>query len=146
RKFTESRSAEQRRSNPYPRQDVPITLQSTVLELRTRHAFRIARAESIPVRRSVWVRVSDGEGNEGWGEAPVTTPYYGETAETALAVLPLLGEAIDEAAAGDPFALERIEAAMDLRIGANSAAKAGVSAALHDLVGKRLGVPVWRLW
>jgi L-alanine-DL-glutamate epimerase-like enolase superfamily enzyme len=31
-------------------------------------------------------------------------------------------------------------------IGVNRAAKVGVSAALHDLVGKRLGVPVWRLW
>src|SRR5690606_16092848 len=31
-------------------------------------------------------------------------------------------------------------------IGGNPAAKTGVSAALHDLVGRRLGVPLWKLW
>ncbi|HEV2733542.1 MAG TPA: dipeptide epimerase, partial [Longimicrobiaceae bacterium] len=49
-------------------------------------------------------------------------------------------------AEGDPFALERIDAALGRSIGRNPAAKAAVSAALHDLVGKRLGVPVWKLW
>lgn len=123
-----------------------MKIQNEVLELRTRHAFNIARAASVPVRRSVWVRLTDGEGNEGWGEAAVTTPYYGETADTALAVLPILGAALENAAAGDPFALERIEATVRKSIGAHPATKTGVSAALHDLVGKRLGVPVWKLW
>jgi L-alanine-DL-glutamate epimerase-like enolase superfamily enzyme len=123
-----------------------MILTSSVLELRTRHAFRISRAESMPMRRSVWVRIADDEGNEGWGEAPVTTAYYGETADTAGVVLPLLGEVVRDAAAGDPFALERIEGAMVSAIGGNAAARVGVSAALHDLIGKRLGVPVWRLW
>ncbi len=116
------------------------------LALRTRHGFAIARARSVPVRRSVWVRVTDGEGNEGWGEAPVSTPYYGENAGTAAVVLPILAEAVNAVGADDPFALERAEAAMASAIGVNRAAKTGISAALHDLVGKRLGVPVWRLW
>jgi L-alanine-DL-glutamate epimerase-like enolase superfamily enzyme len=30
--------------------------------------------------------------------------------------------------------------------GRNPAARAAVSAALHDLAGKRLGIPVWQLW
>jgi L-Ala-D/L-Glu epimerase len=123
-----------------------MKLDFEILELRTRHSFAIARAASIPVRRSVWVRIQDGEGQTGWGEAAVSTPYYGETAETAMAVLPMMGEAIEESAAGDPFALERAEAAVEKRIGGNTAAKAAVSAALHDLVGQHLGVPVWRLW
>src|SRR5690606_14270775 len=72
----------------------------------------------------------------------VSTPYYGETAETASAVLPLMGGAL---AGVDPLALERAEEAVAKRVGGNSAAKAAVSAALHDLVGQRLGVPVWRL-
>jgi L-Ala-D/L-Glu epimerase len=123
-----------------------MKLDFEILELRTRHSFAIARAASMPVRRSVWVRIEESGGLAGWGEAAVTTPYYGETAETAVAVLPLLGAAIEEAADGDPFALERIEAAVRTRIGGNSAAKMAVSAALHDLVGQRLGIPVWRLW
>lgn len=115
------------------------------LDLHTRNPFAIARTASIPVRQSIFVRVEE-DGLEGWGEAPVTTPYYGETAETALSVLPGLGEVVREASKSDPFALERIEAAVTRSIGGNAAAKAGLSAALHDLVGKRLGIPIWRMW
>jgi L-Ala-D/L-Glu epimerase len=123
-----------------------MQLRSGILELRTRHAFRIARAGSIPVRRSVWISVIDDDGTEGLGEAAVTTPYYGESAETAAAVLPVLEPVLREAMAGDPFALERIESALGRAMGGHSAVKAALSAALHDLVGKRLGVPVWRMW
>jgi L-Ala-D/L-Glu epimerase len=123
-----------------------MRLNFSPLELRTRHAFNIARAASVPVRRSVWVRVADSEGYEGWGEAAVTTAYYGETVETAAAVLPLLGTVLRDTARDDAFALERIETALGRVIGGHSAVKASISAALHDLLGKRLGVPVWRLW
>jgi L-Ala-D/L-Glu epimerase len=115
------------------------------LELRTRHAFNIAREVAPPARYDVWVRLRDEDGTEGWGEAPAT-PYYGETAETVEAVLPRLGAALESAGEGDPFALERIESAIGHAVGRNPAAKVAISAALHDLVGKRLGVPVWRLW
>lgn len=124
-----------------------------VLELRTRHAFNIARSAAPPARHSVWVRVRDDDGSEGWGEA-AATPYYGETAETVAAVLPRFQAAIDHAmdgamdgaATGGAFALDRIERAIAGAVGYNPAAKSAVSAALHDLVGKRLGVPVWKLW
>jgi L-alanine-DL-glutamate epimerase-like enolase superfamily enzyme len=119
-------------------------LSSTVLSLSPRHAFNIAR-EASRVRRDVWVRLRDADGAEGWGEA-AATPYYGETAETVQAVLPLLNAAVQESSGGDLFALDRIERAVDGAVGRNRAAKAAVSVALHDLMGKRLGVPVWRLW
>jgi L-Ala-D/L-Glu epimerase len=122
-----------------------MQLHFETLELRTRHAFHIAREAAPPARQSVWVRVTDRDGNEGWGEA-AATPYYGETAEVTGAALPRLARALEEAAEGDPFALERVEKAVDHVLGANPAAKSAISAALHDLVGKRLGVPVWRLW
>ncbi|HEY6780732.1 MAG TPA: dipeptide epimerase, partial [Thermoleophilaceae bacterium] len=44
----------------------------------------------------------------------------------------------------EPFALERIGARLADRDG-EAAAKAALDGALHDWVGKRLGVPVWRL-
>ncbi|HEV2129457.1 MAG TPA: dipeptide epimerase [Longimicrobiaceae bacterium] len=122
-----------------------MQLDAEILPLRTRHAFHIARAVAPPVRETVWIRLRDDEGNEGWGEA-AATPFYGETAETVTAILPRLGAALSDAAAGDPFAIERIEQALGRVIGRNPAAKAAISAALHDLVGKRLGQPVWRLW
>ncbi|HVG45271.1 MAG TPA: dipeptide epimerase [Longimicrobium sp.] len=118
-----------------------MKLDFEVIDLKTKHAFNIARQAAPAVRRSVVVRVRDGDGTEGWGEAPAT-PYYGETADTVAAVLPRLADAL----ADDPFALERIEAALAGCIGRNPAARVAVSSALHDLVGKRLGVPVWKLW
>ena len=122
-----------------------MKLDFEVIELRTKHAFHIARQSAPPVRRSVVVRLRDADGAEGWGEAPAT-PYYGETADTVAAVLPLLSDVLATAADGDPFALERIEAALAHAIGRNPAARVAISAALHDLVGKRLGIPVWKLW
>jgi L-Ala-D/L-Glu epimerase len=120
-----------------------MKLEGEVLELRTRHAFRIARERSPSAGRSVWLRLR-GDGEEGWGEA-AATPYYGETADSVMALLPLLGGAVAEAAGGDAFALHAVERALEGAVGRNPAAKAGVSAALFDLAGKRAGLPVWRL-
>jgi L-alanine-DL-glutamate epimerase-like enolase superfamily enzyme len=122
-----------------------MKLEFEVLELATKHAFHIARERAPQARRSVWVRLRDADGAEGWGEAPAT-PYYGETAETVAGVLPRLGQALNDAGGDDPFALERVESALAHSIGRNPAARVAISAALHDLVGKRLGVPVWKLW
>lgn len=118
-----------------------------VLELTTKHVFNIARAAAPPVRRTVWVRVEDGSGSEGWGEAAANA-YYGETADTVIALLPVYERALNDALGpgDDVLALERAESALERAAGRNPAARAALSAALHDLAGKRLGVPVWRLW
>ena len=116
-----------------------------VLELNTRHAFNIAREKAPPARRLVWVRVTDGDGVEGWGEAS-PQPFYGETADTVVAALPRLADALQSASNGDAFALEAVDTALHHALAHNGAARVAVSAALHDLVGKKLGVPVWKLW
>lgn len=123
-----------------------MTLRLTAerLELPTRHPFRIAR-EAARTRVSVWLRLRDADGLEGWGEA-AATPFYGETAETVLAVLPRYEAALRDAAAGDLFSVERIEAALLRAVGRNPAARSAISAALHDLIGKRLGLPIWKMW
>jgi L-alanine-DL-glutamate epimerase-like enolase superfamily enzyme len=120
-----------------------MQLDVEILDLPTRHSFGIAREAARP-RRDVWVRLREADGLEGWGEAPAT-PYYGETAETVVALLPRLGDAL-AAAGDDPLALDRMEGALERAVGGNPAAKVALSAALHDLVGKRVGLPVWRLW
>lgn len=119
-----------------------MKLEFETLSLETRHPFHIARAAAPPARQSVWVRIRDDEGNEGWGEA-APTAYYGETADTVVAALSRLAEVLERA--HDPFALEAIERACEHALGRNPAARAAVSAALHDLVGRRLGLPVWKL-
>jgi L-Ala-D/L-Glu epimerase len=121
-----------------------MTLDFEVHDLPSRHEFHIAR-EGARLRRSVIVRLTDDDGLEGWGEA-AATPYYGETAETAAALMPRLAGVLAEATGGEPFALERTERALELSVGLNPAARAAVSSALHDLAARRLGVPLWRLW
>lgn len=117
-----------------------LTLTTELLTLRTRHPFIIARGGQSEYR-TVMVRVTDAEGVEGWGEAAATR-FYGETLETVQAALltyaPLLGD--------DPHQLDAIERRLELALRRNAAARVAISAALHDLVGKRLGQPAWRLW
>jgi L-Ala-D/L-Glu epimerase len=117
-----------------------LRMEIEVLELRTRHPFIIARGGQSDYR-TVMVRLKDGEGNEGWGEA-APTRFYGETTETVLAALDAYGTQLPE----DPFDLEEAEQRWEQLLRRNPAARAALSSALHDLVGKRLAVPLYRLW
>ena len=45
----------------------------------------------------------------------------------------------------DPFDVEMIHVKMDKFVYANTVAKAGVDYALHDIIGKKLGVPLYKL-
>jgi L-Ala-D/L-Glu epimerase / N-acetyl-D-glutamate racemase len=121
---------------------VPHALRMDVetLELRTKHPFIIARGGQSD-QRTVWVRLTDGEGHEGWGEA-APSRFYGETAESVVAALELYGTMLPD----DPFNLEDAEQRWATKLRGNAAARAALSAALHDLVGKRLGIPVYRMW
>ena len=119
-----------------------MRLEFETLELRTREPFHIARPSDPHGRRNVWVRLIDDDGLEGWGEA-AATPFYGDTAETVRGVLPSYAPALEDA---DPFALETLEARLPGLVNRNPSARAAISAALHDLLGKRTGQPVWRLW
>ena len=79
------------------------------------------------------------DGVVGRGEA-APIERYGETAESALAFVEEHGGLVGD----DPFALEDIGARL-AEIPGEQAAKAALDAALHDLQGKLLGLPVNRL-
>ncbi len=108
--------------------------------ITTRHPFVIARGSTNGYKRA-WVRLIDDDGVEGWGEADPSS-YYGETLETVLAALQRLAAHLPQ----DPFDLEVAEQRFAQVVPKNGAARSALSAALHDLVGKRLGQPLWRLW
>jgi L-alanine-DL-glutamate epimerase-like enolase superfamily enzyme len=57
--------------------------------------------------------------------------------------MPVLAAVLEDT---DGWSLEALEEAMAKAIRFNASARAAVSAALHDLAGKRLGVPLHRLW
>jgi L-alanine-DL-glutamate epimerase-like enolase superfamily enzyme len=119
---------------------MPLRLSTEILTLHTRHPFIIARGGQSEYR-TLHVKITDQDGMEGWGEAAATR-FYGETLETVQAALatyaPLLGD--------DPFRLEAIDLILETTLKRNAAARVAISAALHDLVGKRLGVPLWKYW
>ena len=117
-----------------------LRLEAEVLTLKTRHPFIIARGGQSEYR-TVWVRLRDSDGLEGWGEA-APNRYYGETPETVLAALDVYGTVLPQ----DPFDLDEAERRWETALRGNASARAALSAALHDLVGKRLGVPLHRLW
>ncbi len=117
-----------------------LRMEIEFLELRTKHPFIIARGGQSDYR-TAWVRLTDQDGHEGWGEA-APSKFYGETADSVAAALKFYGSALPE----DPFNLEDTEGRWATMLRGNAAARAALSAALHDLVGKRLGVPVYRLW
>ncbi len=120
---------------------MPLRLDVDILQLRTRHPFIIARGGQSDYR-TVRVRLTDADdGMEGWGEA-APTKFYGETTETVLAAL----EHYRTALPADPFDLEGAERQWATMLRHNPSARAALSSALHDLVGKRLGVPLYRLW
>lgn len=130
---------------------------------------RIARAEALvfrapietPVvnafgamteRVAVFIRLTDSEGATGWGEIWCNFPTIGAEHRARLLdafIAPrLLGRVID-----DPAALwAELDRALLLwglqagEPGAFAAALAGADLALHDLLARRAGVPLWRWW
>ena len=118
-----------------------MKLSHEIVTLRTKHPFIIARGGSSEYR-VVRVTLTAPDGATGWGEA-APSRYYGETADTVVDVLPLLANTLDGT---DGWSLEAIEHGLARAIRFNGSARAAVSAALHDLMGKRLGVPVYKLW
>src|SRR5204862_384875 len=70
------------------------------VSITTRHPFAIARGSTNGYKRA-WVRLVDGDGHEGWGEADPSS-FYGESLETVLAAFDKLASHLPR----DPFDLE----------------------------------------
>jgi L-alanine-DL-glutamate epimerase-like enolase superfamily enzyme len=111
-----------------------VQLRTRTVSLSLAEEFGIARG-SRTSQAVVQVEL-EHDGLTGRGEAaPVY--YRGESVETATAFLADAGPALGD----DPFALEEVLG----RLEGDAAARAALDAALHDWIGRRLGVPVWRL-
>lgn len=108
-------------------------------ELKLRHAFNLARSQRTTTP-DVQVRI-DYDGLVGYGEASMP-PYLGETVDSVCSFLSQLR--LDQFP--DPFAIEDIHGYMDGIAPDNRAAKAAVDIALHDLTGKIMGQPWYKIW
>jgi L-alanine-DL-glutamate epimerase-like enolase superfamily enzyme len=136
---------------------VTLALRLRTLQLPLRDPFVIARAQPGEGR---WITTvvaelrdeADGPGGPvGLGEG-YPDEYYGDTPATMAAVAPLLLDALsvieaDLRGTADDVraALEDAEGLMSAAIGHHGAIKCAIDIALHDLAGKRLGLPVREL-
>ena len=108
-------------------------------DLKLRHVFTVA-AYSRAVTPGIQVEV-EHEGVIGYGESSMP-PYLGESVESVSKFLNM----IDLEQFKDPFQLEDILSYIDRILPGNTAAKASVDIALHDLVGKLLGTSWHKIW
>jgi L-alanine-DL-glutamate epimerase-like enolase superfamily enzyme len=110
-----------------------LSYEPITLELQT--PFRIAHGTSL-ARDNVLVSISDGD-HVGLGEAAPVRQHDETQAGVfeTLGALPPLGN--------DPFQVEEILAALPT---GSQAARTAVDVALHDLMGKKLGIPLYRLF
>lgn len=108
-------------------------------ELQLRHAFNLARYQRTTTP-GVQVEL-EYDGLVGYGEASMP-PYLGESVESVTRFL----SSLDLSQFSDPFRIEDIHEYMDSVAPDNRAAKASVDIALHDLLGKIMGQPWYKIW
>jgi L-alanine-DL-glutamate epimerase-like enolase superfamily enzyme len=107
--------------------------------LQLKHVFTVAAMSRTTT--PVMLTEVEYDGVVGYGEASMP-PYLGESHATADAFL----SKVDLSKYDTPFDLEGILADVDAIAPGNPAAKASVDIALHDLIGKLLGQPLFRVW
>lgn len=136
-----------------------LALTHEVHRIAFRDPFRIARAVDPDETRGMTTVIVELASDRAPGFAALgegyPDPYYGETEGTMAAVLPRLLAAVtpfEDRLAGPGATLDDgrsalVEAAgaVDAALGHNGAAKCALDIALHDLLGRRLGLPVHQL-
>jgi L-Ala-D/L-Glu epimerase len=108
-----------------------------IVELELAETFAISRGAQ-DVAEVLQVEVKH-EGERGFGEAAPSDRYQ-ESVASAEAFIEQHAELLGD----DPFALAAVEKRL-AQVPGEQAAKAALDAALHDLQGKLVGLPVWRL-
>jgi len=124
---------------PKPNFKKGLSLSFLPYELQLHHVFTLANSsrKSTP---DVLTRL-EFDGVVGYGEASMP-PYLGESTETATRFLSTL----NLSQFTDPFRMDEILEYVDSAMPGNTAAKAAVDIALHDLVGKMMKQPWYRIW
>jgi L-alanine-DL-glutamate epimerase-like enolase superfamily enzyme len=124
---------------PMKRKSTTMKLRFVPYELKLKHVFTLATSSRSTT--PVVLTEIEYDGKKGFGEASMP-PYLGESQDTATKFLSL----VNLEQFKDPFLIEDIVEYLDSILPGNYAAKASVDIALHDLVGKLIGRPWFRLW
>jgi L-Ala-D/L-Glu epimerase len=91
----------------------------------------------------VTVKIVTSDGLSGLGEATVIPEFMGETLDDVLGGIHALASRLEDADLEEPG---RVHALIDRVLPAARSARAAIDEACHDIAGKRLGVPAWRLF
>lgn len=102
-------------------------------EVHLKHTFRTTHGAE-DVKKVMIVDI-----NGGLGEAP-PVHYYGEDLNTVKNFIEKASKVIGD----DPFQLESISEKLEKISAFNYSAKSAVDMALHDLAGKKLGIPLYK--
>lgn len=113
-----------------------MRISTEITKLQLYHPFKIARRTTDSYREVISVKI-DG----GIGEAS-PAKFYGETVETVDKVVNGLSEYLD----GDLDAIQDVMNLIEDTIPNNYAAKSAIDMALHDRLGKKLGIPLYKFW
>jgi L-alanine-DL-glutamate epimerase-like enolase superfamily enzyme len=108
-------------------------------ELQLKHVFTLASGSRSTT--PVMLTEIEFDGVIGYGEASMP-PYLGESHKTANLFL----RQVDLTSFSSPFLMEEILAYVDQLSPGNYAAKASIDIALHDMVGKLMKQPWYRIW
>ncbi|WP_321375057.1 dipeptide epimerase [uncultured Draconibacterium sp.] len=108
-------------------------------ELQLKHTFTLATSSRTTT--PVMLVELEHDGLIGYGEASMP-PYLGESHETVARFL----KKVDLSGFNDPFRMEEVLQYVDQLEPGNRAAKACIDIALHDMVGKILGQPWYKIW
>lgn len=108
-------------------------------ELEMAHTFTVA-SYSRKTTPDVQVQI-EYDGLVGYGEASMP-PYLGHTTESVCNFL----SKVDLSGFRDPLQLEDIHDYIESLSDGDAPAKAAIDIALHDLAGKIIGQPLYRIW
>lgn len=112
----------------------PFTVQKRV-------PLRISRGTTA-ASTNVWLQIHH-DGITGWGEAsPFCIGDYQRSAADLITELNTVQSALRDLHPHDRQRIAAILAEFDL----SGAAQAAIDVALHDWLGKRVGLPLWQLW
>ncbi|MDX9974566.1 MAG: enolase C-terminal domain-like protein [FCB group bacterium] len=100
-------------------------------------------------RAAILVKITANDGTVGWGQSVPVPRWSYETLEGAMATLERY--IIPVITGMNPFDLDSIHAAMNREVAGSFSTgapitKAGIDIALHDLMGRHLGVNIAELW
>lgn len=111
-------------------------ISSKITKLHLKHPFKISRRPSDFYREVISTEIDGGIGETS------PTQFYGETVQTVEKSLNSISNNIDV----NLDAIQDVMSVVEKTLSGSCAAKSAIDMALHDRLGKKLGIPLYKLW